>query len=155
MLWAYYDWESGDDDPTDGNRNTFFQYYPLDHKYLGFMDLVGRQNISDANFLAITHPTEKIKFLTWWHVFNLQQPEDALYNVGGAAIYRDATGASGGWIGHELDLAVVYTPRPLVNLTVGYSHLWAGSFFDSPTIQAQGATGTDADFVYTQASMRF
>ena len=56
-LWAYYDWASGNDDPSDTSEvNTFNQYYPLGHKYFGFMDIIGRQNIEDVNFLFTLQP---------------------------------------------------------------------------------------------------
>ena len=39
------DWASGDDDPTDGDKGTFNQLFPLGHRWLGFADIVGRQNV--------------------------------------------------------------------------------------------------------------
>ncbi|MDP6443411.1 MAG: alginate export family protein [Pirellulaceae bacterium] len=154
LVTGYYDWASGDSDPTDQQHQTFHQYYPLGHKYFGFMDIVGRQNITDANLLTILHTTERSKVLIWYHAFNLQQARDALYNAGGAPIYRDATGASGGWIGQELDLALVVTPTPRTNVTFGYSHFWGGSYFQSATI-VPAAASPSADFFFIQATVRF
>lgn len=165
-LWAYYDWASGNDDPTDDSKvNTFNQYYPLGHKYLGFMDIIGRQNIEDVNFLFTLQPTEKVKLLAWYHIFNLQSDRDALYNAAGNPIYQDPTGGSGGQIGQELDLAVNWTVTPRVSMLFGYSHFWVGDYFDSTVIQtvgtpangtaSNGANGEDADFYYTQFQVRF
>ncbi|MGI9427144.1 MAG: alginate export family protein [Bythopirellula sp.] len=164
-LWAYYDWASGDDDPTDTKHGTFNQYFPLAHKYFGFMDIIGRQNIEDANFLFTIQPVPKVKLLAWYHIFNLQSDTDALYNAAGNPIYQDPTGGAGGEIGQELDLVVNWSVTPRVNLLFGYSHFWAGNFFDDGTIQnsgtpaggiaSNGADGNDADFYYTQMQIRF
>ena len=164
-LWLWYDWASGDQNPTDGKVNTFNQYYPLGHKYLGFMDIVGRQNIQDLNLQLVMKPHEKLKFIVWYHRFWLQSDTDALYNAGGAPIYQDPTGGSGNDIGQEIDLALNWSITPRMNLLFGYSHFWTGDFFDSAVIQtaatpaggiaSNGADGNDADFFYTQFHVRF
>ncbi len=154
-LWAYYDWASGDNNPNDGRHGTFNQYFPLGHKYLGWMDIIGRQNIEDANLLLVSQPREKIKFLVWYHVFFLQTARDGLYNAGGNQIYIDPTGNAGEDVGQELDLIVKWTWTPRTDIWFGYSHFFTGDYFDSPVIQAQGATGRDADFFYTQFTVNF
>ena len=40
-FWAYYDYASGDSDPTDGRSHTFNDLYPFGHYYLGWIDQVG------------------------------------------------------------------------------------------------------------------
>ena len=40
---------SGDDDPTDGDLETFNQLFPLGHAYFGYIDVIGRQNIIDVS----------------------------------------------------------------------------------------------------------
>ena len=164
-LWAYYDWASGDNDPNDATHGTFNQYFPLGHKYLGLMDIVGRQNIQDVNLLATVTPHEKAKLLVWYHVFHLEQARDALYNAAGNAIYQDPTGLSGTDVGQELDLVLQWTLTPRSNVLFGYSHFWGGDYFDSPTIQTagvpaggratNGSDGKDADFFYSQFTVRF
>lgn len=150
-LWAYYDWASGDSDPTDGDNNTFNQLFPLGHKYLGYMDLVGRQNIESWNFLATLQPHERVRLLAWWYIFHLDESRDALYNSGGAPIRVDPTGAAGTDVGEELDLTVQVTVTPRVGILFGYSHFFAGEFVanTSPFVQ------NDADFYYTQLTTRF
>ncbi len=44
-----FDWASGDQDPADGEVNTFNQLFPLGHAYFGFIDIVGRQNVMDLS----------------------------------------------------------------------------------------------------------
>src|SRR5205823_7214995 len=50
QVWTYYDYASGDKDPTGPSDRTFNQLFPFGHYYLGYLDLVGRQNIRDLNF---------------------------------------------------------------------------------------------------------
>jgi hypothetical protein len=151
-LWAYYDWASGDRDPADGDHGTFNQLFPLGHKYLGYADLVARQNINDVNFIWTASPTQKIKLLAWYHIFFLDEPRDALYNSAGAPIRVDPTGAAGRDVGQELDLTVQYIFSPRADVLVGYSHFWAGDFVSATN--PPGVTG-DVDFTYTQFSWRF
>ena len=58
-LGAGFDWASGDRDPTDGVVQTFDQLFPLGHKYFGFIDLLGRKNVTAANvnLTRATHPS--------------------------------------------------------------------------------------------------
>jgi hypothetical protein len=151
-LWAYYDWASGDRDPADGTHGTFNQLFPLGHKYLGYADLVARQNINDVNFIWTASPTPKLKLLAWYHIFFLDQARDALYNANGAAIRHDPTGAAGRDVGQELDLTVQYLFTPRTDILFGYSHFWAGDFVRATN--PPGVTG-DVDFAYTQFSLRF
>jgi hypothetical protein len=151
-LWFYYDWASGDEDPTDDRHGTFNQLFPLGHKYLGYADLVARQNINDVNLIWTASPTTKVKLLAWFHVFFLDEPRDALYNAPGNPIRVDRTGAAGREVGQELDLTVQYIFSPRADLLVGYSHFWAGDFVRATN--PPGVTG-DVDFTYTQFSWRF
>jgi hypothetical protein len=148
-LWAYYDWASGDRDPADGRHETFNQLFPLGHKYFGFMDLVGRQNIRDLNFLVTARPREKVELLVWWHILRLDEARDALYNASGAVVRQDASGAAGTDVGQELDVTLTFFLRPNLDLQLGYAHFFAGDFI--------AATGpdVDADFSYTQLNLRF
>jgi len=56
-LWFYYDYAGGNNRPNGGEYNTFNQLFPFGHYYLGWADLVGRQNIHDANAHLFMYPT--------------------------------------------------------------------------------------------------
>lgn len=77
-VWVCYDWASGDRDPTGSVHGTFNQLFPLGHKYFGWMDIVGRQNIEDWNLQLTLSPHPKTAVTLWYHVFHLQQARDAL-----------------------------------------------------------------------------
>src|SRR3990170_2456811 len=145
VLWVYYQWASGDREPGDGIHGTFNQLFRTPHKDLGWMDMVGGQNIEDLNFRLSTTPQPKLEFILWWHIYHLQQARDALYDASGTAIRQDPTGAAGRDVGSEADLTLRWTFRPRANVLFGYSHLFPGRFLlDTPG----GAPGRD--FYYTE-----
>jgi hypothetical protein len=153
VFWTYFDWASGDSDPTDGERGTFNQLFPLGHKYLGFMDLVARQNIEDWNFLLTAKPCDKVTLLAWWHIFHLEEARDSLYNAAGGVIRTDATGSSGTDVGQELDFTIQVQMTQHADILFGYSHFFAGDYISNAAVGAQ--SGNDADFFYTQFSFKF
>ncbi len=150
VAWIYYDWASGDQDPNDGVHQTFNQMFPLGHKYFGFMDIVGRQNIEDWNFRVAASPHKRVKLMFWWHIFHLQQATDALYSAGGGGIRFDPTGAAGTNVGQELDLTAKFIITPRCDLLLGYSHLYSGAFLANTL---GGIAGED--FYYGQFTLRF
>jgi hypothetical protein len=149
-LWFYYDWASGSDDGLNG----FDHYYPLAHKYLGFMDLYARKNLEDANVLLTLSPHERVKLLAWLHVFRLQNGNDVPYNLNNSAYAGLTPGTSVSQdLGTELDLTLDLTLTERMNLLFGYSHFWAGDYYTDPDSPAP--FHDDADFFYTQFTVNF
>ncbi len=135
-VWLYYDYASGDSDPNSGTSNTFNQLFPFGHYYMGWIDLVGRQNIHDLNAHVYFHPTRWVTMFVQYHQFWLDQPADALYGVGGVASRRDPTGDAGRHVGHEVDFVANFHLARYTDLMVGYSKLFGGRFLretDGPT----------------------
>lgn len=148
-FWVWYDYASGDEDPNDGTIGSFNQLFPLAHKYLGYVDLVGRTNIHDVNFQFFLNPHERLQLMAWFHMFWLAERTDGLYNAADVISFRDPTGASGREVGQELDLTATWKVRPGVAFEVGYCHFFSGDF-----IRRQG--GQDfAYLLYTQLNVRF
>jgi hypothetical protein len=146
VVWIYYDWASGDE--TLGNG--FHHLFPLGHRYLGWMDLYGRRNLEDINFLVTLEPTERIKLFLWHHIFFLQDGDDVPYTVAMTPEVPVPGGSQ--YLGQELDLALDWTITPRTNLLLGYSHFFSGEFYDTnPTAPFSG----DADFFYTQYTVNF
>jgi hypothetical protein len=149
-LGAGFDWASGDGDPFDKTVGTFTQLFPLGHQYFGFLDLVGRQNITAVNANVSAWPVpEKVKARIAYHVFWLTEGEDAVYNAGGGAGRRDVSGSSGKELGNEVDLTMQWIFNAHESVLVGWSH-----FFDRDFIQRTGIH-KDADLLYVQYSMKF
>lgn len=145
-LWGYFDWASGS--PTLGNG--FDHLFPLAHKYLGFMDLYGRRNINDANVLLTMKPASNVTLLAWYHMFRLEQGTDVPYTVVMTPFVTTPGGSKD--LGEEIDTIISWDVNERWNMLFGYSHYFAGSFYDTnPAVPFNG----DADFFYTQSTWNF
>jgi hypothetical protein len=148
-LWGYYDWASGSN--AQGQGNGFNQLFPLGHKYLGFMDLYGRNNIETPNILLTMQPHKKLQFLAWYYYFFLTSGYDTPYNVNSVAFHPTSAPGSRD-LGHEIDTIFTYTINPRQTLLFGYSHFFAGQYYrTTPGLP----TSNDGDFFYTQYQVNF
>jgi hypothetical protein len=147
--WIYYDFASGDNDPNHGTSNTFNQLYPFGHYYLGWADLVGRQNIHDANTQLYFYPTPWTTVWLQYHHFWLAEARDALYGPGGAAYRRDPTGQAGTDVGSELDFILNFHLSATSDILLAYCKLWGGDFLKN-TSGADLASDADAAYFMYQ-----
>ncbi|MEK7732091.1 MAG: alginate export family protein, partial [Planctomycetota bacterium] len=149
-IGAGFDWASGDEKPRDGKVGTFDQLFPLAHKYFGFLDLIGRQNVTAVNMNLSAWPVEKkVQTALAYHAFWLNDDRDALYGASGAPGRRDPTGHSGTEIGHELDVTVMWKVDVHSSLLFGYSHFWDSDFI------IETGPSEDADLFYVQYALKF
>jgi hypothetical protein len=150
-VWAYYDYASGDPNPDDttATYRTFNQLFGFGHYYLGYLDLVGRQNIRDLNFHVYSNPMPWITTISQLHIFRLDSRRDALYNAAGVPYRRDPTGRAGDNVGTEFDNAINLKLTMHQDLLIGYSKMIAGDFWK--------ATGppSNPDLVYVQYTGRW
>ncbi len=149
-VWCWYDWASGGNSslvaPGD---DSFHHYFPLAHKYNGFMDLFGRRNLNDVNVQLISPMGDRVSFLLWYHYFFLDEATTP-YSVG-MTPYNGANPAVSKDLGHEIDLLWTIQIDPRQSLMVGYSHFNSGDYYNTPGVAFSG----DADFFYSQYQVRF
>ena len=149
-----FDIASGDDDPTDGDLETFNQLFPLGHAYFGYIDVIGRQNIIDVHpgveitLLADKPNIKKLSLRGDYHLFWRQSEDDAVYNVAGGILRADG-GSDARYIGSELDLILNWQIDRHFNAYFGYSHFFAGDFID------ETGADDDIDFFYAAAQFTF
>jgi hypothetical protein len=79
--WLYYDYATGQF--PGGSFNRFNQLFPLAHKYLGFVDAVGRSNIQSPNVLITARPNEYFSAQIWYHYFMADARSDNIVGSGG------------------------------------------------------------------------
>jgi len=147
-VYVGLDYASGDK-KSGGSVGTFNQLYPLGHAYLGYLDVVGRQNVVDLRGGVTLHPTEPTSLRLDVHNFWRASASDALYDAGGAVL-RAAGTSNANRIGTEFDLTArmpVYGGR--VWMQGGISRFFAGKF-----LQETGQSH-DIDWIYVQASLNF
>ena len=147
-ITAGLDYSSGDDDPADGDKQTFNQLFPLSHAYHGFIDVVARQNIVDARFSVGAWPIPgKLRARFDFHNFWLEQKNDTLYNAGRGVVRAGGVGEDN--VGQEIDLTLLYKLNKRWAFLGGYSHFFAGDFIEDT------GPSEDIDFFYAQAKFTF
>ncbi len=160
-----FSFASGDKDSADDELNTFDQLYPTGHAHLGYIDLVGRQNIFDYEVNLSAKPTKKWLMKVDGHWFMLDQAEDAWYDAGGNVLGA-WTGAAGTdkpdrELGKEVDLTANYAMFKNFSVTLGYSHFFAGDFIQDDNVTTDGSGSgkkfgdSDADWFYVMTTLKF
>jgi len=125
------DYGSGDGAPG-GNVGTFNALFPNPHGYLGFIDVIGRQNALDLSAGAST--TRLWAALTGQvdvHRFTRASASDGIYNKLGAPLARTGTlSRLPTGVGTELDLTLRYPVDQYLLLSSGASAFWPGPFIE-------------------------
>jgi hypothetical protein len=147
-VYGMFDYASGDR-RTGGDVETFNQLFPTGHLWLGYMDIIGRQNIIDASTGVSFKPVSNVTVMLDGHFFWLASDNDALYNASAGVVRAAAPGASN-FVGTEIDLTVKYQFDKHIALTGGYSHFFAGDF-----IKESPGTGDSMDWVYVSFQFTF
>jgi len=147
-IGLFYDYASGDSDPTDGTHGTFNQLFPLGHAYFGYLDRVGRQNIHAIKTQLKIKPSKKLTAWADFHTFYVDKDKDALYGANGKKLRTSTTGGSNE-VGHELDLTAKYIINRHTSALVGWAHFWPGGFIE------RTGPSEDADLFYAQVEYTF
>ncbi len=147
-IYSNLDFATGDDDPSDDSVGTFNQLFPLGHAYLGYIDMVGRQNIIDWSGGLALNPAQKWRFTAAGHYFWRQNSNDALYNPGGRIVRAGDAGSSKN-VGFEVDFTLGYTVNRFVNMTGGYAHFFPGAFIE------ESGSSKAIDFLYFIVQVTF
>jgi hypothetical protein len=145
-VWGFYDYASGDNNRNDGVNSTFFQYYGLTHAYMGLIDNIARQNISDINYRVQLKPTKKIQLMAAQHFFQLANSHDRLYTVTGQPIGSAGHGTD---IGNEVDFTATYTYNQNLSFEAGYFFFQYGSY-----VQSVAPRG-NADQFYVSTTLKY
>ncbi len=144
-----FDYARGDRNPRDHSIQTYFQQFPTGHAYLGYIDLVGRQNIIAPSVNFTFKPMRNLTARLFYYHFWLDSNVDALYSPSGAPSRRNATGSSGNDVGDEFDVTLKYDLDVHSSFLFGYSHFWPKSFIET------SGPSRDADYLYLQYSFKF
>jgi hypothetical protein len=138
------DYASGDGDRADDVVGTFHQLYPLGYAYVGFMDVLGRQNLIEARTVLTAAPTAVWTARASVHRFLRASLGDAAYNNAGGVL-RPTLGTER-VLGTELNLTSAYQVNRHTRVELGYGHFWPGAFL---TGSAAGAVGSDWGYAST------
>lgn len=166
-LAVEYNLASGDKDPADTENNAFLNLFHTNHKFYGYMDVLGWKNMRDLAvtarlkpFVSLDSSLKKSVLRLDYHWMWLHTTQDLWYRAN--AITPVATPASAlrgslpSAIGREFDLTWTLSPSPPYELLVGFSHFWTGDYL--PAARAVGGIpgrGDDASFGYLQTTIKF
>lgn len=145
-LGGIFYWGSGDNDPANGEINTFHTLYPLGHAYWGQIDNFSGQNLLDYGIQASIKPHEKFTLVNQWHYFDLAQSGDFIYNIAGVP----APGSGDRNVGNELDIVGTWTLSKALNVQAAY--FW---FFYGDAVNNGPLVRPDAEQFYLQVTWNF
>ncbi len=151
-LGVEYNYGSGDDDPLDGDVETFQNLFPTNHKFYGQMDVFSWQNMHNVGIILKAAPTKKLTAKAEIQAFWLASTDDSWYRANGVATVRPLNAAArsaSNYAGTEADITLTYAATKWLTLEAGYSHFWAGDYL------ANTGASDDADFGYVQATISF
>ncbi len=146
---AGFDYASGDRTRGDDRVETFNQLFPTGHAFLGYIDIVGRQNTLAPSVNVTVRPRKDLTVRAFYYHFWLASETDALFNSGGVATRRDPSGASGRDVGDEFDLTVNWQIDAHSSVLLGFSYFWPGDYLE------RFGRSIDGSFYYVQWQYRF
>lgn len=146
-IHAGVDFASGDG-TAGGDVGTFNQLFPLGHAFLGFIDVVGRQNVVAANAGLDVGSLGGVRGDVTLHWFRRASGADALYNAGGGIVRAAGTAASQD-VGSELDVTARRRFGRYVAVLVGYSVFFPGDFI------RQTGMASNTRFVYGSLQLTY
>jgi hypothetical protein len=149
LPWLFAGFDVGSGDPSEGGDvGTFNQLFPLGHAYLGYADVVGRQNVISPSVGVGIEPIKGFVIALRGYHFWRARIGDALYNAGGAVV-RAPGESDSRTVGNELDVTTTYRFARYFLGQVGYSRFFAGSFIEDT------GPSDDISFLYASLTARF
>lgn len=150
-LGVEYNHATGDDDPTNGDRDQFQVLFPTNHGYYGIHDLASWSNIHawSINYARPLSNDLSLKAAFWR--FKLDERAGGWISASGRPVRAGAAG-SGRSLGHELDLILTWKQSERVTWQIGWAHFFAGEF--ARDTEPDGHD-TGSDFLYLQTVVTF
>ncbi len=150
-LAVFYDYASGDGDPDDdvvGRFDTLFGARRFEYGPTGLHGAFARSNINTPGAKLSVQPILNADGFFGYRAVWLAQSRDAWTTAG----IRDSTGASGAFVGHQIEGRIRWRVVPgTVAVDAGFAHTWLGRFARTAP-NANG--GGDPTYVYLQISLQ-
>ena len=144
-LGAWLNFASGDRDPGDTDSGRFDPLYGASFSFYGYTSYFSWQNMINPALRLSFQPMEKLKCEIIHRGIWLASEEDAWVR----ASRRDPAGASGRYIGQELDLRASWQATKHLEIEAVYACFFPGGFVD------QTGPSPESHFGYLGATLRF
>ncbi len=125
--FAGYDFATGDEDPADGKRGEFFNFFPTNHPHYGYMDYEGWRNIRSP-YAGVAFSRGRHFAQAKAHRFSLDQERGPWKDAAGTVLGSDPAGASGRSVGREIDLTYRFAWTDQAAVEGGLSRFAPGRF---------------------------
>ena len=145
---------TGDNNPTDGTHNTFFQVLPTPRLYARF-PYFNMMNSKDEFVQFLDQPTTKLNLRTDLHFLQLTAPKDFWYQGGGAFDnkvfgYTGRPGNNHGSFSSLYDISADYALPRQFAMTFYYAHS-----FGKTVVAAIYPRERDANYGFFELNYRF
>jgi len=152
-VMVFYDYASGDGNASDSQSSNFdtlfgarrFEYMPT-----GNFGPFFRTNLSSPGWRVIAVPYKRWKVQLKHRVWYLATSRGAF----GTSGLRDATGGSGNFLGHDVELRAQWKMNDNLEIDAGYDHWFKGSYFHrlpaSAGLPPDGNRDTDYFYIFTK-----
>ena len=150
-----YNRSSGDDDPSDGDHETFFQILPTARIY-SFSTFYNLMNNEDAFFQLILRPLKGLIWRTDFHNIRVTEKNDLWYQGAGATLQDRQPGF--GYVGRPafgkrglfqiIETTLNYNVTQNINVNVFFAHVFGDSIVD------RIYSGDSANFGYIELTFK-
>ena len=151
-----YNLSSGDDDPNDGDHDTFFQMLPTARVY-SFSTFYNLMNNEDIFFQLILRPFKGLVWRTDFHYIRVSEKNDLWYQGAGATLEDRQAGF--GFVGRPtlgkrdlfqiIETSLSYNLNKHINVNVFFAHVFGDSIVD------QIYPDDSANFGYIETTLKF
>lgn len=148
----HYDYASGDRNPNDSQStgfDTLFGARRFEYTATSTFGPFFRSNISSPGWRVILIPIQDWTFQIKQRFWYLATSRGAFAGSG----LRDATGESGNYLGHDVEIRIQWSVHKNLEFDAGYDHWFKGSYFDrlpaSAGLPAGGHKDTDYFYILT------
>jgi hypothetical protein len=148
-LYANVDYASGDK-AAGGDVETFSQLNPQPHPFLGFADIVGRQNVVDLSGGGTFKVWRTMAGGADYHVLRRASATDAFYAPTGAVSRPPGFGTSKD-LASEFDLTLRWPVDRHSSFLSGWTHVRPGDFIQ----QGGRSSGADKAIDFTYVSVQY
>lgn len=155
QVTVFYDYASGDGNATDSqssNFDTLFGARRFEYSPTGNFGPFFRTNLSSPGWRVIVVPCKGWKVQLKHRIWYLATSRGAFASNG----LRDATGGSGNFLGHDVELRAQWKINDNLEFDAGYDHWFKGSYFDRLPASAGLPSGgsNDSDYFYILTKFR-
>lgn len=139
---------SGDGGPGGRTLGTYNLLYPSGQFFNRANDLPGPVDFVEVHPKLTLNPRKDVLLIVDYNLFWRARLSDGLYDFGGF-LFRPSGGSRARYVGGALSAEAQWQATRHLNLTVAYTHLFAGRFL------RETGPGKDVDFVAVFSAYRF